>query len=81
MHMIFGKSVLGLRLEQKLKVNPDTDSEEFYANAPLCKYSRGACICKRQLGNGPVKCFYKKGPEKCCFEKTEPQEILEKSIT
>lgn len=77
--MRFGKTILGLNLELKLKVNPKTDNEEHYKSAPLCKYNKGACICMRQLGKGPYKCYYKKGPEKCCFEKEETKEILEKS--
>ena len=77
--MRFGKTILGLKLELKSKVNSETDNEEYYESAPLCKYNKGACICKRQLNGGPVKCFYKKGPEKCCFKREEPKEILEKS--
>ena len=49
---MFAKSLLGLRLEQKLKVDTTLD----YANAPLCKYNKGACLCKRQKDNGEVKC-------------------------
>ena len=72
---MFAKSLLGLRLEQKLKVDTTLD----YANAPLCKYNKGACLCKRQKDNGEVKCFYKKGPNKCCVEREETKAILEKS--
>ena len=72
--MLF-KSLLGLRFYQKLKVDETID----YATAPLCKYNKGACLCKRQKYNGEVKCFYKKGPDKCCFEKEAPKAILEKS--
>lgn len=79
--MRFGKSLLALKFELNHKVNKDTDSEEYYEEAPLCKYANGGCICIRQLKNGPVKCFYKKGPSKCCFEKEEPKEILDKSRT
>ena len=35
---MFAKSLLGIRLEQKLKVDTTLD----YANAPLCKYNKGA---------------------------------------
>ena len=45
--MRFGKTILGLNLELKLKVNPKTDNEEHYKSAPLCKYNKGACICMR----------------------------------
>lgn len=77
--MFLGKILLFLKLERKFRVNEATDSEEHYATAPLCKHPKGACICKRQVDNGPVKCFYKKGPQKCCFEKEQPKEVLEKS--
>lgn len=72
---MFTKTLLGLRLKQKLKV----DEMINYANAPLCKYNKGNCICKRQLESGPFKCFYKKGPDQCCFEMEETKAILEKS--
>ena len=77
--MRFGKTILGLKLELKSKVNSETNNEEYYKSAPLCKYNKGSCICKRQFNGGPVKCFYKKGPEKCCFKREETKEILEKS--
>lgn len=72
---MFSKSLLGLRLEQKLKFDETID----YATAPLCRYNKGACLCKRQKDNGEVKCFYKKWPDKCCFEREAPKAILEKS--
>ena len=72
---MFAKSLLDLRLEQKLKVDTTLD----YANVTLCKRNKGACLCKRQKNNGEVKCFYKKGPDKCCFEIEETKAILEKS--
>ena len=72
---MFGKNLLGLKLEQKMKVDDSID----YATAPLCKYNKGACFCKRQKNNGKVKCFYKNGPDNCCFEKTSSNAILEKS--
>lgn len=77
--MRLGKTILGLKLELKSKVNSETNNEEYYKSAPLCKYNKGDCICKRQFSGGPVKCFYKKGPEKCCFKREETKEILEKS--
>ena len=77
--MRFGKSIFSLTLELKSKVNEETDNKEYYEFAPLCKYNKGACICKRQFNGGPVKCFYKKGPEKCCFEKEETKEVLKNS--
>lgn len=77
--MNFGKNILGLTAEQRMKVNPKTNTEEYYENAPLCKYNKGACVCKRQLNNGPVKCFFKQGPKKCCFEKEQPSSVLERS--
>ena len=58
--MLF-KSLLGLRFEQILKVDETID----YATAPLCRYNKGDCLCKRQKDNGEVKCYYKKGPGKC----------------
>ena len=72
---MFEKSLLGLNLEQKLKVDNSID----YATAPLCKYNKGACFCKRQTDNGKIKCFYKNGPDNCCFEKDSSKAILEKS--
>ena len=72
---MFSKTLLCLRLEQKIKVDETID----YATAPLCRYSKGACLCKRQIDNEEVKCFYKNGPSKCCFEREEPKEILKKS--
>ena len=77
--MKFGKSILGLRLETKMKVDFEKDLEKCYENMPLCIYGKGACICKRQLNDGSVKCFYRGGPEECCFEKEQPISVLEKS--
>ncbi len=72
---MFAKILLFLKLEQKLKV----DTTLSYASAPLCKYNKGGCLCKRQEGNGEVKCFYREGPDKCCFERESTIAILEKS--
>lgn len=79
--MRFGKTILGLYVERKLKVNLKLDNSNSYSIAPLCKYDKGCCVCKRILNAGPVKCVYKKGPENCCFEKEQPADILAKSKT
>lgn len=42
---MFAKSLLDLELKQKLNVDTTLD----YANAPLCKYNKGACLCKRSF--------------------------------
>lgn len=77
--MKYGKSILGMKLELRSKVNSNTDRKENYENAPLCRYPNGGCVCKRTLNEGPTKCFYKNAPDECCFEKDQPKEILEKS--
>ena len=77
--MRFGKSFLGMLLEGKEKVDPALDSEEKFELAPLCKYDKGACLCKRQIACGHARCVYKEEPANCYFEKSQPKHILDLS--